>query len=88
MPAVSEEALPFVSAASPEARLWAEVLHRAILDLDSATERPIVLAWLRSRDGEPGSFRFVCDVLGFDPDFIRRLAMQRAERGEWLRDAA
>ncbi|MBF0461871.1 MAG: hypothetical protein HQL87_10785 [Magnetococcales bacterium] len=85
---MSEKSLPFVHDASPEARLWAEVLHRAILDLDDATERPSVLAWLRSREDSPGSFRFVCDVLGYEPEHIRQLAMQRAEGCESLRDAA
>ncbi len=82
------EGLVFVGSASPETCLWASVLRRALEDLDLPLERSGALAWFQAGATGPGSFRFVCDALGFEADYLRRLAVARAEGGESLRDAA
>ena len=64
---------------SPEVRLWSSVLYRAVVDLDDANERPYALAWLRSERDAIGSFRFCCDLLGLDHEWVRRMIRQRVQ---------
>jgi len=68
--------------------LWREVLNRAIYDLhgeDPCTEltrcrylRANALAWFSSRSYEPGSFLWVCDILGLEASAVRREVFRSA----------
>jgi len=42
---------------------------------EGASEREEAAAWILSNADHVGSFSFVCDVLGLDPDWTRRLMM-------------
>ena len=88
MRVIQSEGLAFVNAAPPEMRVWAAVLHQAVIDLGVPGRKRGALAWFQSPIGGEGSLSFVCSLLGFEPGYVRRLALQGMERGESCRDAA
>lgn len=55
--------------------LWAAVLDRAVRDLFVPEERRFALAWInRKRSAKDiGSFPFICDILGFNSEYIKIL---------------
>ncbi|MEO5334422.1 MAG: hypothetical protein H7839_20600 [Magnetococcus sp. YQC-5] len=62
----------------PEVDLWASVIQQAIADLSNHRHSRDAESWLLSESLETGSFLFICDSLGLDPDRI--LAMAWRER--------
>ncbi|MEO5340384.1 MAG: hypothetical protein H7837_07705 [Magnetococcus sp. MYC-9] len=58
----------------PEIDLWASVIQQALADLDNPRYRREAEGWLESDSLEPGSFLFICDALGLEPDRIRDFA--------------
>jgi hypothetical protein len=69
---------------SPCRRLVAAVLERALLDAVGPTfkqpDRDDALAWFRSEDDDPFSFRWVAFQLGMDPDWLRS-RLRRVQQG-------
>lgn len=79
---------PVVIAAAPAPplpvgvfRLWAAVLERGLTDwresrtIESAAARLRVAelaTWLGTARHAPGTFLWICDVLGLEPDAVRR----------------
>jgi hypothetical protein len=71
--------------------LWSRVLLQAIWDLAgiraNVPKREIprlqrrTRAWFLSREGSPGSFIWICDILALEPDAVRSrvLAKSKAE---------
>lgn len=55
-----------------EFRLWGAVLDRALRDLREPGKRDDAMAWIESERVGEGSFRFVCDILQANPDWVRR----------------
>lgn len=51
--------------------------------LSNVSNQPIAQAWIESDDESPESFLATCAVLGFDPDYIRKLY----RREKWKREA-
>ena len=65
---------------SPEKLLWSTVLELALTDLESAdgaTKRR-TRAWVTSRRRDIGSFWWVCEILGFDPQAVRHRGVARS----------
>jgi ferredoxin len=66
---------------SPCRRLVAAVLEHALLDADGLTDRRSdgndALAWFRSDDEAPFSFRWVAAQLGFDAEWLRSRVRER-----------
>lgn len=60
---------------TPEAALWAAVLHRAVLDLKSqdTVERGRAAAYLSSDDPRVGGSAWICDVLEIRHEVVRAL---------------
>lgn len=56
---------------SGERQLWSAVLMQALKDYAGAGDRGEVERWLASNWYAPGSFRWVCDVLGMNPGGVR-----------------
>jgi hypothetical protein len=56
-----------------EKRLWQAVLLMTVFDLRNplSSVREDAQAWLTSDLEEVGSFYWVCDILGLDPEYIR-----------------
>jgi hypothetical protein len=73
---------------TPEALLWSCVLSEAFVDLElgrklnpSAAHAKLAAEawnWFDSPSNQPGSFRWVCDSLGFDVAYIRKKALSGA----------
>lgn len=62
-----------------ERRLWCAVLALAIEDLSSGNYRAVLArSWIASREAEPGSFLWICEELGLDPEAIRRRVISPA----------
>ena len=61
----------------PEVELWAEVILRAIADLDrdtkicSRSDQLSARAWFSSDRDELGTFLWACQAINVDPNFIR-----------------
>lgn len=68
----------------PERMLWLDVLGdaaRIIQTFDGndpaeVEQRDSEIAWFRSDEVFIGSFRWICDVLGLDPDYMRKMALR------------
>ena len=67
---------------SPETRVWYEILRRGLQDLlkqRNLCKTPAQVEeyrldaeeWVRSEDNAVGTFRFICDILGFDRKALR-----------------
>jgi len=80
---------------TPEALLWSCVLSEAFVDLElgrkpnpSEAHRELAFEaweWFDSPSSQPGSFRWVCEMLNFDVSYIRKKALagvgvKRADR--------
>lgn len=56
-------------------RLWSAALHRGMVDAAKAfakgDQHDEALVWFWSDSQTPGSFCWICDVLGYEPDTVR-----------------
>jgi hypothetical protein len=64
-----------LSPLTPEYELWLSVLVQAINDRSdrNAHIKSAAGGWLESDSSQIGSFKWVCDMLGFDPGAVRSL---------------
>lgn len=77
----------------PCKRLWTAVLKRAVKDVhDNGTTSVIsqgTRAWFGSKNQGVGSFLWICSMLDLNPEFVRKHAADKDNRGalfvEWLR---
>lgn len=66
----------------PEHALWRAVLFQAIADLRVSVQRRHrflrrqALAWLLSKQREPGSFKWTCDLLDLNAAAVQSVALQ------------
>ena len=65
-------------------RLWAAVLYQAVKDIDSNT-KGAASHWMWSRRSDPGSMRWICDMLDLDYNKLTHLCMTRDGRSKILR---
>lgn len=63
---------------TPEQRLWVAVLEQAVEDL--RRHCPKAKAWFRATSEEPGSYLWICEVLGIRAERFRALAMKPKQR--------
>ncbi len=66
----------YVSTGVPEIGLWASVIQQAIADLSNPRYCREAESWLDSEVFEAGSFLFICEDLGLNPDRVRAMARQ------------
>lgn len=57
------------AAVNPHIRLWRSVLADGVRSAKSGDARD--LSWIDSSHKGPGTFEWVCDVLGYEPSFLR-----------------
>ena len=81
--------------APPEVQMWCCVLQLAVLDAEPwITNNPnktyeqryygkFAMMWLMSESRHPGSFRWICDLLGVDRRKIRRNIGITNDSGIW-----
>lgn len=62
---------PQLSSATNERKLWASVLENAWDEARSDYDG--VYVWVASDSWRVGSFRWVCDTLGLDPEAVRKV---------------
>ena len=52
-------------------QLWAAVFELAVHDI--VKDRYGARQWMQSYRHEPGSFTWLCEVFGYDPDYVKRI---------------
>ena len=62
-----------------EIDLWASVLNQAMADFYDPHYSHEVASWMRSPLIEPGSFIFICETLGLEPNRVRSVAWQSVQ---------
>lgn len=68
----------------PERRLWLATVEDAVRiiqthtgsDLEEVDARQREIEWVQSDEVAVGSFCWICEVLGMEPDYIRKLALK------------
>lgn len=68
----------------PERRLWLATLEDAVRiiqthtgsDPEEVDARQREIEWVQSDEISVGSFCWICEVLGMEPDYIRKLALK------------
>ena len=69
--------------AMPEGRLWMQVLENAIVDILRPNRGSLhydALHWIKQGAAEHvGSFKFVCQTLGLDPQAVQRRLLEALE---------
>lgn len=63
---------------TPERALWRGVLVLALRDLSKKQFRRSSVEWFSSDSTVPNSFLWLCDELGINPDYLRRLINEKS----------